>query len=107
MPESARNSILSSGNVVTDAKRLTNYFRLSNDGRMIFGGRGGASHCESARIYRRLSREMGRIYPALADAPIEFRWSGRVAVTLDGLPTRLERGTRLVVSVSLSQASAS
>lgn len=84
--ESARAAILPHGNVVTDAKRLTNYFRISDDGRMIFGGRGGASHKESNRIYRRLTREMAQIYPALADCGIDFRWSGRVAVTLDGLP---------------------
>jgi gamma-glutamylputrescine oxidase len=84
--ESARAAILPYGNVVTDAKRLTNYFRISDDGRMIFGGRGGASHKESERIYHRLTREMAQIYPALADCRVDFRWSGRVAVTLDGLP---------------------
>ena len=84
--ESARGAILPHGNVVTDAKRLTNYFRISDDGRMIFGGRGGASHKESERIYIRLTREMAQIYPTLADCRVDYRWSGRVAVTLDGLP---------------------
>ncbi|MCP4620286.1 MAG: FAD-binding oxidoreductase [Bradyrhizobium sp.] len=83
---SVRGGILPHHNVVTDAKRLTNYFRISDDGRMIFGGRGGASHKETERIYSRLAREMAQIYPALADCRIDFRWSGRVAVTLDGLP---------------------
>lgn len=83
---SVRGGILPHHNVVTDAKRLTNYFRISDDGRMIFGGRGGASHKESERIYSRLTREMTQIYPALADCHIDFRWSGRVAITLDGLP---------------------
>jgi len=86
LPEVIRKAILPLGNVVTDAKRLTNYYRISDDGRMIFGGRGGASHKESERIYRRLAREMAQIYPLLADCCIDFRWSGRVAVTLDGLP---------------------
>lgn len=83
---SLRSAILPHKNVVTDAKRLTNYFRISDDRRMIFGGRGGASHKESEEIYRRLAHEMGQIYPALADCNVDFRWSGRVAVTLDGLP---------------------
>jgi gamma-glutamylputrescine oxidase len=83
---STRKTILPHGNVVTDAKRLTNYFRISHDGRMIFGGRGGASHEESERIYNRLAREMAQIFPILADSRIDYRWSGRVAVTLDGLP---------------------
>jgi gamma-glutamylputrescine oxidase len=86
LDDSMRKSILPRGNVVTDAKRLTNYFRISDDGRMIFGGRGGASHKESAQIYSRLAREMAQIYPALAGCDVDYRWSGRVAVTLDGLP---------------------
>jgi glycine/D-amino acid oxidase-like deaminating enzyme len=81
-----RATVLPLGNVVTDAKRLTNYFRISDDGRMIFGGRGGASNKESSRIYRRLAREMEQIYPSLCGQRVEYKWSGRVAVTLDGLP---------------------
>lgn len=86
LTDAMRKAIMPLGNVVTDAKRLTNYFRISDDGRMIFGGRGGASHRESESIYSRLGREMAQIYPAVTDYPIDFRWSGRVAVTLDGLP---------------------
>jgi gamma-glutamylputrescine oxidase len=86
LSDSARVEILPQGNVVTDAKRLTNYFRISHDGRMVFGGRGGASYKESERIYSRLAREMAQIFPTLADCRIDYRWSGRVAVTLDGLP---------------------
>jgi gamma-glutamylputrescine oxidase len=44
------------------------------------------SHQDSKRIYRRLAGEMAQIYPALAGCRVDYRWSGRVAVTLDGLP---------------------
>jgi len=80
------SEIMPARNLVTDAKRLTNYFRISDDGRMIFGGRGGASNRESPRIYRRLAADMVRILPKLEGVPIAYRWSGRVAVTLDSLP---------------------
>ena len=86
LPVALRGGILSSGNLVTDAKRLTNYYRLMPDGRFVFGGRGGATGNESAAIYARLRRDMLRIFPQLAGADIDYRWSGRVAVTLDGLP---------------------
>lgn len=69
----SRSAILPSGNVVTDANRLTNYFRVSTDGTVIFGGRGGASHRESTGIYRRLVREMTRLYPSLRGVPICYR----------------------------------
>lgn len=86
LPPALRARILHEGQLVTDAKRLTNYYRVGADGRFVFGGRGGASTRESAAIYRRLERDMHKIFPALAGLHIDYRWSGRVAVTLDGLP---------------------
>ena len=65
-----RAAILPLGNVVTDAKRLTNYFRLSPEGRLLFGGRGGASDRESMRTYDRLAREMAAIFPQLEGTPL-------------------------------------
>jgi gamma-glutamylputrescine oxidase len=79
-------SVLRYGNLVTDAKRLTNYYRMTPCHRLLFGGRGGATNRESASIYARLERDMAAILPPLRGTPIEYRWSGRVAVTLDGLP---------------------
>jgi gamma-glutamylputrescine oxidase len=86
LSQGLRSEILPDGSVVTDAKRLTNYFRVSTDGRLLFGGRGGASLTESPRVFRRLAREMKQIFPQVGDLSVAFRWSGHVAVTLDGLP---------------------
>jgi len=81
-----RSGILPGGQVVTDAKRLTNYYRVLPDGSLLFGGRGGASSSASPRIYERLRRDMVRIFPQLDGVPIRHAWFGLVAVTLDGLP---------------------
>lgn len=86
LPEKIRNSVLRHGNLVTDAKRLTNYYRVMPCDRLMFGGRGGATNNESPAIYARLERDMAAIFPQLRGMPIEYRWSGRVAVTLDGFP---------------------
>lgn len=81
-----RKTLLPGGNLVTDAKRLTNYFRMLPDGALLFGGRGGASNRTSAAVYRRLEQDLANIFPVLAGTALAYRWSGRVAVTLDGLP---------------------
>ena len=86
LPDPLRRSILPQGHLATDAKRLTNYYRMMPDGRFVFGGRGGASNRESPAIYRRLARDMVRLFPQLGGTAIDHRWSGRVAVTIDGLP---------------------
>lgn len=86
LPDHLIREILPERHVVTDAKRLTNYFRVVEESRLLFGGRGGASNRESPPIYGRLKRQMVEIYPQLRGIRIEFGWSGRVAVTLDSLP---------------------
>lgn len=80
------STLLPDGNPATDSKRLTNYFHRTPDGRLMFGGRAGASDRESVAIFRRLSAAMATIYPQLEEAPIAFRWSGRVAVSMDNVP---------------------
>jgi glycine/D-amino acid oxidase-like deaminating enzyme len=86
LPESLRVRLLPEGNLVTDAKRLTNYFRLLQDGRLFFGGRGGARSEANASVYSRLQQDMLAILPELRGIKAAYRWSGHVAVTRDGLP---------------------
>ncbi len=86
LPEAVLAYVLPQGNLATDAKRLTNYFRVLPEGRLFFGGRGGASNRVTPGVYLRLARDLAAIFPKLDDVPVSFRWSGRVAVTLDGLP---------------------
>jgi glycine/D-amino acid oxidase-like deaminating enzyme len=72
--------------VLSDTKHLLYYFRLSPDGRMVFGGRAAFSPMSVARSARILARAMGEVFPELADVPAEYAWGGRVAFTLDLMP---------------------
>lgn len=81
-----RGTILPSGRAATDAKRLTNYYRLMPDGCFVFGGRGGAFRSASGGVYERLLDGLARIYPALQGTSWSRRWYGLVAVTMDNLP---------------------
>jgi glycine/D-amino acid oxidase-like deaminating enzyme len=81
------------GRVFSDTKNLLYYFRLSPDARMVFGGRASftpTSHTRSAAI---LWAGMREVFPQLADTPIDYTWSGKVAYSIDQLPHagRLDR----------------
>ena len=86
LPVSLRAGILPDGEAATDAKRLTNYYRVLRDGSFFFGGRGGASSTVSPRIFERLRKDMLEIFPQLAGSAVRQQWSGLVAATLDTLP---------------------
>jgi glycine/D-amino acid oxidase-like deaminating enzyme len=72
--------------VLSDTKNLLYYFRLSPDGRMVFGGRAAFTPTAVSRSAVILRRGMIEVFPELADVPVEYAWGGRVAFTLDQMP---------------------
>ena len=72
--------------VLSDTKNLLYYFRLSPDGRMVFGGRAAFTPTPVARSAEILARGMVEVFPELADMPLEYAWGGQVAFTLDQMP---------------------
>jgi gamma-glutamylputrescine oxidase len=77
---------------VIDSRRLFDYFRLSPDGRLVFGGgrpvyrwRGRPGpDAPSAKVRAALARDLARAVPGAP--PIEAAWTGRIDYTVDGLP---------------------
>jgi len=86
VPEDVYSSILPGGELVTDTRHLVNYFRRIPGNRILFGGRGSLSGLEKDEIYAGLFKQLCATFPALDSVSVEFRWSGRVAVTLDDFP---------------------
>ncbi len=78
--------ILPNGCCCSETRRLAFYFRLSPDGRLMFGGRGAVGDAESPVFTAALAAAMRRVFPEAADVPVAFSWSGQIGLTLDGLP---------------------
>jgi glycine/D-amino acid oxidase-like deaminating enzyme len=72
--------------MLVDTKDLLFYWRLSPDGRLLFGGRRSLGSSTVAEAAEFLTASMRRIHPQLADVAVTHRWGGNVAITLDRLP---------------------
>ncbi len=73
--------------VFYDSKRLVNYFRLTADGRMLFGGRKSSSEDSNTdKSAQRIHRRMLEVYPQLKGIPITHTWSGYIGYTFDKMP---------------------
>ncbi|MNG02301.1 Gamma-glutamylputrescine oxidoreductase [compost metagenome] len=70
----------------SDARRLLLYFKQDAHGRVLLGGRGPFAEPGRQDDWAHLERSLVTLFPQLAGAPIEYRWSGRVALTQDFLP---------------------
>ncbi len=71
---------------VCDPNFVLEYFRLSADKRLLFGGRCNYFGSDPDVIRRKLIPKMLRIYPQLAGTQIDFAWGGTIGVPLDRVP---------------------
>jgi gamma-glutamylputrescine oxidase len=71
---------------VCATKFVVDYYRFSADHRLLFGGGETYSFDEPANIKAFVRRYMLKVFPQLADARIDYAWSGQLAVTMDRLP---------------------
>jgi glycine/D-amino acid oxidase-like deaminating enzyme len=78
--------LLPGNRVCSDTKHLLYYFRLSPDRRMVFGGRATFTPLGIQRSAAILRAGMRDVFPELAQAEVEFAWSGKVAYPFDHLP---------------------
>ena len=75
-----------------DAKFVVNFWKLSGDGRMLFGGGENYTRRFPSDIKSFVRKRMLPLYPQLADARIDYGWGGTLAVTMNRMPSfgRLE-----------------
>ncbi|MCE9521704.1 MAG: FAD-binding oxidoreductase [Alphaproteobacteria bacterium] len=84
--EARARALIPSGAAIADTKFVLDYYRLSADHRLIFGGGetyGGADIDDAAPIVR---PHILRVFPQLADSRIDYAWGGRLAITMPRLP---------------------
>jgi gamma-glutamylputrescine oxidase len=87
-----------SRNPFFEAGNIFNYFRLTPDDRILFGGgrplyqpasgnpHAGATDVADPRVWKAQAAVFLKRFPALDDVSIGRRWSGSLAMTLDHLP---------------------
>ena len=92
LPENLRARILPKGHAASDTRRLLKYFCMDPAGRLVMGGRGRFRETGKRALYRHIVASLGQLFPDARDATLEFYWSGRVALTLDSLPSIFELG---------------
>ena len=70
---------------VADTRFVVNYWRLSEDNRLLFGG-GESYGYRFPDIVRTVRKPMLEIYPHLKDARIDYAWGGTLAITMNRMP---------------------
>ena len=71
---------------VADTKFVVNYFRLSADKRLLFGGGESYGYRFPSDIAAKVRKPMTAIYPHLKDVRMDYAWGGTLAITIRRMP---------------------
>lgn len=87
LPPAVQQEISPRGRMFYDSKWFLNYFGLTPDGRMLFGGRTSLSPGQDLEMSARILRKaMVQMFPILRDVAVTHSWSGHLGLTFDTLP---------------------
>jgi len=79
-------ALIRDGECVHDSRFVVNYFRISEDNRLLFGGGENYTYKFPKNIRATVSKPMLQIYPHLKDVRIDYAWGGTLAITFNRLP---------------------
>ena len=71
---------------VCDLNDIVDYYRLSADKRLLYGGSCNYSGREPASIKSYILPRMLKIYPQLKDVRIDYEWGGMMGIVLNRVP---------------------
>ncbi len=84
-PEQAA-ALLPTDKCIEDTRYILDYYRLSADNRLLFGGGVVYGGSEPADIVRKIRPNMEKVFPALRGIDVEFAWSGNFALSFSRVP---------------------
>jgi len=78
--------LIPSGAAACDNNVVLDYFRFSQDARMLFGGRVSYSARTPGRLGQVMAARMAAVFPALKGVPVDFVWGGFVDISMNRAP---------------------
>lgn len=78
--------LLPSGHAVSDNQFILDYFRLSADRRLLFGGKCTYTGRTPSHLAAGMRADMLKVFPQLAKAKVDYAWGGHIDITLPRTP---------------------
>ena len=79
-------SLIRDNEAVSDSNYVVDYFRLTADHRLLFGGRCSYSGIHPRDLAASMRPRVLRIFPQLADVKMQYAWGGHIGITYNRLP---------------------
>lgn len=86
LPDAVADALIPSRSAVCDTNFVLDYFRTTNDQRMLYGGRVSYSGATPANLSDSMRQRMVHTFPQLAGAKVEYAWGGFVDISMNRAP---------------------
>ncbi|WP_439856074.1 NAD(P)/FAD-dependent oxidoreductase [Pseudomonas yamanorum] len=86
LPVDVANQLIPQNLALCDQKVGLDYYRLSADRRLLFGGACHYSGRDPVDIAGYMRPKMLKVFPQLVDTAIEFQWGGKIGITANRFP---------------------
>ncbi|WP_281688023.1 FAD-binding oxidoreductase [Pseudomonas citronellolis] len=86
LPAELAHELLPQNMAVCDQRVALDYYRLSADNRLLFGGACHYSGRDPADIAAYMRPKMLKVFPHLADVRIDYQWGGMIGIGANRLP---------------------
>ena len=80
------DALIPSDMCVEDVRYILDYFRLSADKRMIFGGGTVYGGTDPADVRAKIRPNLEKVFPSLKGVKIDYAWSGNFALSFSRVP---------------------
>jgi gamma-glutamylputrescine oxidase len=84
--EPLHQEVIRTRSAISDSRRAGNYFRLIDEGRLLWGGAITTRVSEPARLAERMRRDMVSVFPELGRPRIDYAWAGLMGYTRHFMP---------------------
>jgi gamma-glutamylputrescine oxidase len=86
LPEETARRLIRDDVSMSDSLFVINYWKLSRDNRLLFGGGESYTRRFPSDIRRFVRPYLLKIYPELAATTLEYGWGGTLAITMNRMP---------------------
>lgn len=100
--ETAARRVLRKDVAVVDTRSVVNYYRLTTDDRLLFGGGEGFVTRFPKDIGTYVRRIMARVFPQLSGTRIDYAWGGTLAITFNRMPVFARPGPNVLAACGYS-----
>lgn len=81
-----QEALIRGNHAVADSKFVINYFRFSDDHRLLFGGTESYGYRFPKDIAGAVRKPMEEVFPQLTGTRIDYAWGGTLGITLNRMP---------------------